>query len=411
MSLSSACATRGDIMARTKLIQRTDGRYRVKYQGKQFYGKTQKEAFQKRDEYKRLIESGAKADSIGLTVAAYSARWVKTYKHHLQDASYDTHVRNLRKFCAYDSYGLRPMRSIDTIDIQEFINADCDEKSKSYINDMRDTIRGLFRGAMADRVIQYNPAVAVTMPEGTSGTHRAITEEERNLINETQHKFRPAVMVMLYAGLRRGEILALDIDKDVDFERKTICVHEAVRFEKQHRPRIVNTKTKAGERIVPLLDVLANELRGLHGLVARNADGEIMTYSALRSAWSSYLSALAETKYGDCKRWYGRRKCDKDKNLPPWEDVDILMHDLRHTYCTMLYDAGIDIKTAQKWMGHKDPTVTLKIYTHISKMREETATKALEMLSQSLSGVQDGVQTGAARQESVELQGFANQLL
>lgn len=42
-------------------------------------------------------------------------------------------------------------------------------------------------------------------------------------------------------------------------------------------------------------------------------------------------------------------------------------HQLRHTYCTMLYLAGVDILTASKLMGHSDVKITLEIYTHLDE--------------------------------------------
>jgi len=43
----------------------------------------------------------------------------------------------------------------------------------------------------------------------------------------------------------------------------------------------------------------------------------------------------------------------------------------------MLYDAGVDLKTAQKWMGHADIKMTQAIYTHLSENREKEAEKAV----------------------------------
>ena len=53
-------------------------------------------------------------------------------------------------------------------------------------------------------------------------------------------------------------------------------------------------------------------------------------------------------------------------------------HQLRHTYATMLYDAGVDVKTAQDFLGHADPTVTMNIYTHLSSQKKEKAVQALQ---------------------------------
>ena len=43
---------------------------------------------------------------------------------------------------------------------------------------------------------------------------------------------------------------------------------------------------------------------------------------------------------------------------------------LRHTYATLLYDAGVDVKTAQRYLGHANLELTLKVYTHLTKYKE-----------------------------------------
>lgn len=390
-------------MPRQKLMQRSDGRYKCKYQGKQFYGATQKEAYAKRDEYKRRLESGMKAEADGLTVQAYALRWVKTYKSHVSQATYDDYVRILNRFCKFEGYGSLAIRDITTMDIQEFFNS-LSGLSRSSIAHARNTISALFRYAVADRVAQFDPTVTARMPKSEKGTHRAITLHERELISNTQHRLRPAVMVMLYAGLRRGEVLALDIDRDVDFLQKKITVREAVRFDNQHNPVIVPPKTAAGIRTIPLLNSLADELRGIHGLLCPRTGGGLMTYTSFKRAWNSYLAALSEQHNGCTKRWYGKKKEHKESDLPPWESIVIRPHDLRHTYCTMLYDAGVDVKTAQKWMGHKHASVTMEIYTHLSDEREIESTDALENLSKRFSGVQNGVQNPIESSENTDLQ-------
>ena len=382
-------------MARLK--QRTDGRYKCKYKGKYFYGATQREAQQKRDEYRRMIEAGVKAEAMGLTVRAYASRWVSTYKAHLTDGPYNTHVRILNRFFAHDGIGDRRMQDIDTIDIQSFYNT-AKGKSHSYICDMRDTIKGLFKYAVADRVITYDPTIKAVLPKGARGSHRAITQQERDLITSLDHRMRTAAMIMLYAGLRRGEVLALDIDRDVDYSAKTLTVRYAVRYPDQQQPQIVDPKTEAGKRTIPLLDVLVDELRGKHGLAITDTSGQIMTQSAWARCWESYLTKLSEMRNGHAKRWHGRTKADKailaaGGQIPPWVDINIRPHDLRHSYCTMLYDAGVDIKTAQKWMGHADADVTMQIYTHLSAEREKMASEALENAAKKLHGGQNGGQT------------------
>ncbi len=56
----------------------------------------------------------------------------------------------------------------------------------------------------------------------------------------------------------------------------------------------------------------------------------------------------------------------------------ITAHMLRHTYATMLFDAGVDIKSAQRFLGHADVEITLSIYTHLTKYKEEQAIQVLD---------------------------------
>lgn len=357
-------------MPRQTLKKREDGRYRVKYQGIQFYGSTQKEAMQKRDEYKKRLETGILEEN---SIKTYAARWVSTYKSHVSPNMYNTHVRILNRLC--DHIGNKPMADVTTMDLQSFINTVSD-KSQKTINAYRDTVKGMFKSALGDRVIAFNPALGITLPKGTRGTHRAITAEERQLLLSVQHRIRPGVLTMLYAGLRRGEAMAIDIDRDVDFEAKTITVREALRFEGGH-PILSSTKTEAGERTIPLMPILEEELKGRHGLLMVDVDGNLMSESAFDRAWASYITTCETTLNGCAKRWYGKKKEHQDMDLPPWRSVDIRPHDLRHSFCTMLYDAGIDLKTAQKWMGHADYSMIMRIYAHLTEEKEAEAKKAL----------------------------------
>ena len=270
--------------------------------------------------------------------------------------------------------------------------------------------------AIEDGIVKSNPcrSKAARPHKGTSGSHRQLTPEEDQLILSLDHPLRSAVLAMRYAGLRRGEAMALNIKKDVDFKENELHVRTAVHFEGNKCVQ-GDPKTDAGIRDIPLLSILAEELKDKIGLLAPAQSGKMMSSSAWKSAWNSYVTA-AETALNGChKRWYGLRSEDRIRNpdryirilrlrreadqlkkagkltlalekrkeaealrLTGWKSFTVRPHDLRHSYCTMLRDAGVDIKLAIRWMGHEDEKMILRIYDHITQARIDTAVKNLE---------------------------------
>ena len=360
------------------LKRRKDGRFACRYKELWFYGETEDEALQAREEYKDAEKRGELSRQQEY-FGAYSMRWLEAYKAHLTTGPYNTHVRNLNKWL--EIIGDKRMDEYTPTDVSQFYQHFA-KMSASTIHSTRDTIKGVFKAALADGLITRDPSATVTPPKGSKGTHRAITAEERQLIHQVDHRLRPAVMAMLYAGLRRGEAMALDVDRDVNFSRMTLTVREAVRFNREGHPVICQPKTEAGIRTVPLLNILAHELKGIHGLLCKSASGGMMTESSWARAWDSYIYALGEAYNGCSRRW-----CKG-----PWQPVMIRPHDLRHSYCTMLYDSGVDLKTAMLWMGHADQTMTMQIYTHLSDQRRTEAENALRNAEKRLFGSQNGSQ-------------------
>lgn len=367
-------------MPRQKLKPRKDGRYVCRYKDQWFYGDSPTEATQKRDEYKKQLERGLRAEAAGITVSQYSDQWVSTYKAGVGDKTYNSYVHFLHILCA--ECGDKRLQDVVPSDIQRVYNSRIG-KSKSDIRKLALTVKGMFDAALKDRLIVSNPALQATPPNGKAGTHRALEPWEKDIIDQMTdagHRFAVAAAVMLYAGLRRGEVLALRVDRDIDFKARTITVREAVKYT-SNQPVLGDPKSEAGMRTIPMLDKLAKILEGKSGLLLSMRDGGPLTETAFSRLWESYLyhcSILANE--GRRKRWVGKTKADKEalergEQLPEWKEFSIRTHDLRHTYCTMLYEAGVDLKTAQKWMGHADQTMTMRIYTHLSAKQEAAATE------------------------------------
>jgi integrase len=100
---------------------------------------------------------------------------------------------------------------------------------------------------MDNRVLDYNPAKGLRIPQDAPiQTRRALTRQERKWVLNTPHRAQTAAMLMMLAGLRRGEMTAL-LWGDIDLKRKTINVYRAYDFKNK---RMKETKTASGMRTV-----------------------------------------------------------------------------------------------------------------------------------------------------------------
>lgn len=362
-------------MPKATYKKRSDGRYRVRYKGKDLYGATQAEANAKRDAYRREVESGLREQTLGINFSEYAIQWIETYKDSCSNRTYNAYVAIVNR--AIDVIGDRRMKDITKMDIQKLLNS-LKGYSTSTVKKYRMTLNSIFTSAVHDRVVLVNPCYGVKLPDSTSGTHRAITDEERELIHASvgKHDMALAAMVMLYAGLRRGEVLALDYT-DIDLDAGFINVSKGIVYD-GNQPILTTPKTDAGIRSVPIIEPLKSAFEGMGGRVLCNQDGGIMSQIAFRRKWESYIKYLETQMNGCSKRWYGntqehKRIIKSGGTLPPWRECTIRPHDLRHSYVTMLYEAGTDIKTAMKWVGHADEQMIMRIYAHLTEQHEKAS--------------------------------------
>ena len=340
-------------MPRKKLTQRPDGRYACKYKGKFFYGSSSDAAYAARDEYIRKEAAGHLLRR-ELTVKDYALKWLPLYKGGVQDKCYNDYAKQLEALFPYIG---NMFLSQVTVDDAAAVWQHYAGYSASTIKRARMLYVDLFESAIENDLCRKNPFKSKTSqpPKGYSGSHRVLDPWEVDLICSVPHRFQLAVLVMLYAGLRRGEVLALSSD-DIDLSAGLIYITKAVRFD-GNRPVISNPKTEAGRRSVAILSPLRPYLEKHTGLIAPSASGAIMSESAFDRAWQSYIAALSAAA--------GR-------------PVTIRCHDLRHTYTTMIIDAGVSITQAMAWLGHADEKMILRIYDHVRASRTAASVAQVE---------------------------------
>ena len=384
------------------LRRRKDGRYKCKYHDLQFYGNTPEEAFAARDAYKRMEQAGSFAR---MTVADYALPWLKRSFPGVVDSTYTGLAIHLQHLI--DQIGNKRIADVIPSDIKEIYSNQYKGLSNSYIRAAKQLYCALFDSAQADKLITANPAreKSAKPHKGKKPKERILTKQEREWIETlcTDHRAWPAVMCMLYAGLRPQECKALNIDRDVDFDHDIIRVRETAHIDGQKYAFSGEMKTEWSNRQVPLFPPLKQALQGRTGMLITSAHGKPVTIQTWKTAWNSYIFCMETAINGIQKRWYGKRKDQRIKKeagtLPAWIDFDIVPYTLRHAFCAFCRDSGVEINTCRRWMGHADAKMILKVYDSVSNDREDQERKKVE---NRLFRVQNGVQDENEKPDNVD---------
>jgi integrase len=177
----------------------------------------------------------------------------------------------------------------------------------------------------------------------------------------------PPVMIALFTGLRRGEILALRW-QHVDLDSKIITVREALE-ETKAGLRFKESKSNAGQRDVALPDIVVDVLR-------EHRRQCLQTRLALGLGKITADTLLFSRLDGG--------PCSPNTFSKDWAKRaagiglgEITFHALRHTHASHLIDAGVDVVRISKRLGHSSPTVTLDTYAHLFARREDKSAAAI----------------------------------
>jgi integrase len=224
--------------------------------------------------------------------------------------------------------------------------------------------------AVTWQLIARNPADGCTLPR--------VPDEEIEILSEDQvgevlaklrdHAIYPIVALALGTGMRRGELLGLQWG-DVDLEAGTVRVARSVEQVKD-AVALKAPKTRSGRRTVrvaaSVMDVLREVRRQqLEQRLALGA-GKLPDDAPVFSALDGGL------RRPDVLTQQWARAVESEK-LP-----DVTLHALRHTHVSQLIAAGLDVVTISKRIGHADPAITLKVYSHLFKNTDDRAADVVD---------------------------------
>lgn len=316
-------------------------------------GHTQQQLMERYNKKMHELEKGHFDSST--MVAAWAETWLETYKEgKVSDRTY-------RDYKMYVNLMTLPITigSVKPIHLQRILNAHAG-KSTSFLKKLRITIQSVFKQAVHDRIIETDPSSDLQLPNGTSGTNRALTPTERRALLRVAETDRIGMLIkiMYHCGLRPSEVVRVE-GRDINVESKRLHVR--------------GTKTQAADRYVPIPDELLADLTGLEPFepAFKNANGDHVSMRTVRSMWKHAKLHLAEVMGAEVSH-------GAVIGINPVAP-DLKMYCLRHDYATRLQDAGVPINVAKYLLGHSDISTTSKVYTHTS---EESIQAAADRINQ-----------------------------
>lgn len=364
-----------------KRIKDADGKYVA------IYGKTPEELTQKLEEAQRLIDTAA-YNLENPTLSMYADRWMAIY---LPKVSTRTQVdyRYIIEHFIKAPLGHRRMIDITQDDI-ELALVSVNAKSESVYRKTVMLFKRIFEAAEDSGIIEKSPCRKLSKGGIPQEEKVALTNEQVSIlldaISTATTDIDPFVMIGLYAGLRREEIMGLmwrNITLDGDAPH--IRVRTALRWE-HNRPVVSSElKTPAARRDVPIPPQLveclkAHKDRSNSEYVFSGKDGQPKTESQFQNMWESVTTRMVKertyVKYVNGQKvlkTISPKKGEKAKCRNYYYTIDfhVSPHILRHTYITNLLLAGVDVKTVQYLAGHEKAKITMDIYAHLTYNRPE----------------------------------------
>lgn len=368
------------------IFKRSDGRWCAAYFDKEYrrhyvYGKTQKEIKQKLK--KKMSEVNVSTKGKGITVDEWMVQYLDEYKRNeVKETTYWSYMELYEKHVKKSDIGLSELQSLTSQQLQKFYN---DKKEQDYnpktIRHMYVLINSALDKAMQIKLLNENVNRQTVIPKKEAYTAKVLSAEEvkKILVNAKEDKLYPIIALEIYTGLRKGEIMALKWE-NISFDQEELHVEgNLCRVVKEinadgskcYEYKIMEPKTAKSKRVVPLLPgaiealkmqqamqaqdkEMYSEIYNDQGLVFARCDGTFLSQRAFMDKYHAFLK-----RYGAS---------------------DVRFHDLRHTFATLLLEAGEEPKAIQELLGHSTYSTTMDIYAHVTKKGKVNAIKRLDIL-------------------------------
>ncbi len=355
---------------------------------KEFYGKSKKEAEQKRDEYLRNISNGLNIDYENAELMSLMEEWlfeVIKPSNKVKESTFVRYENLFRKYIKTAPFAYYKLNDIKSIMIQKYYNTLFEQgKSSNLIHEIHLKLNSFFEYSVNQGYMTKNPTERkkVTIPglsEKKKKEVETFSAEEIEIIKNSakKHKYGTLFLLALGTGLRQGELLGLKW-KYVDLMKKTITVKYTLKNiieinrngKRKCVVKLYTPKTESSLRIVPIPTTLIQQLNHHRILEKEKCLKNGVTFSDNNFVFTNRASNFITPNniIERFRTFLVNNKITVKK-----------FHCLRHTYATELFKTGADLLTVSKLLGHTNLETT-KIYTHVSETQKEDAVSRLNRL-------------------------------
>lgn len=328
-----------------------------------------------------------------MTLNAYFEFWMETFAKSGRKATTCTNYKSYYNTYIKNTIGKKQIAKITKADCQRIINEMIQNgKKHSTMANLKSCLNIVFECAVDDDIIIKNPAKNLQVPQTESKKRIAIEQHQIDLFmdyvrNSDRYSYSyPTFIVLFNLGVRIGEMAALTWE-DVNFKDSTITINKTVnRYRKADygfTMAVASPKSKTSIRTIAMNSVVRKELLKLKmqtmtpavklpyvdnsGHIRGHISGFLFVNS-VGNAWNEpgfreLINRIVERYNQEAEE----NKTEKIENFCP--------HMARHTYTSLAYSAGADVKIVSQNLGHASTSVTLDTYTHLTeaKKREQEA--------------------------------------
>lgn len=359
-------------------------KYKIRHS---IYAKTLPELRQKEEDLLKDSMDGIKTQDKSKTINTYFEVW-KNIKSGIRESTFNAYLKTYSRYVE-PQFGNIKLKDLSYSDVVMFYKSLFEDKGLglSTVKNISKVLSMVLDLAIRDGALRTNPCSGAMKElhrkySGTVKTVKALSPREQEAFEEfisrpgAFHCLSPLLTVMLYTGIRVGEVGALRW-ADVDFEKGEIHINHTLVEDPDPNNKsgfsLNPPKTKTSERCIPmspkvrkaLLDeknhqtecniTCSTKVSGYTDFVFLDDNGGLFNYKKLNNRLSRLTLAI-------------NREIEKEGSINGLTSFPhVHSHMLRHTFATRMREAGADIKATADIMGHHEVDITLNTYTDTSE--------------------------------------------